>query len=265
MFNNIQKKISRNFLNDLNLDKKVVTIFLSVAVLQTLSWYFSSKNFFYENLAYLFSNSNFDYELTGNLYWFLSDIILLLVIPVLIIKLFFKENLKDYGFNLLNSKTGIKWILFSFIFFVIVIWFVSSTESFQNFYPQVSSSKENLTIFLIFEISLLIYLFAWEFIWRGFMLFGLEEKFGLHSIFIQMLPFVILHNGKPVLETFASIFGAILLGFLALKTRSYIYGVIIHFLLIFNMDLISLLRYKTGEYETGLNSLLNLILKLLKG
>ena len=74
------------------------------------------------------------------------------------------------------------------------------------------------------------------------MLFGLEEKFGVNAILFQMLPFVILHNGKPFVETFSAIIGAILLGYIALRTRSIFYGVAIHFILFFSMDLFVILR-----------------------
>ena len=36
------------------------------------------------------------------------------------------------------------------------------------------------------------YLLAWEFIFRGFLLFGLKEKLGETSILVQMVPFVLL-------------------------------------------------------------------------
>ncbi|MGQ9643893.1 MAG: hypothetical protein ACUVT3_08560, partial [Ignavibacterium sp.] len=32
------------------LDRKIVTIFLSISVIQTISWYFTSRRFFRENL-----------------------------------------------------------------------------------------------------------------------------------------------------------------------------------------------------------------------
>jgi len=125
-----------------------------------------------------------------------------------------------------------------------VLWLLSASPEFSVNYPQLQSAKENRFIFIIYETALFIYLFAWEFIWRGYMLFGLEKKFGYYSVFIQMIPFVILHNGKPVLETFGAIIGALVLGVLALRTRSYLYGVFVHFAVLFGIDLFSLIRYK---------------------
>jgi len=94
------------------------------------------------------------------------------------------------------------------------------------------------------------------------MLFGLEEKFGYYSVLIQMIPFVILHNGKPVPETFGAIAGGIALGILALRTRSIYYGVITHIGVMYAIDLICTLRFRADDYGVGLNSLLNILSKI---
>jgi membrane protease YdiL (CAAX protease family) len=43
------------------------------------------------------------------------------------------------------------------------------------------------------------------------MLFGLEKSIGKSAIFVQAIPFVLLHLGKPFLETLACIPGALFL------------------------------------------------------
>ena len=74
-----------------------------------------------------------------------------------------------------------------------------------------------------------IYMFSWEFIFRGFLLFGLANKFKEGSILIQTIPFAILHLGKPALEAFFSVFGGIYLGYICYKSRSLIPAFLIHF------------------------------------
>jgi membrane protease YdiL (CAAX protease family) len=91
------------------------------------------------------------------------------------------------------------------------------------------------------------------------MLFGLEEKFGYYSVLIQMIPFVILHNGKPALETFGAIIAGIALGILAFRTRSIFYCIIAHYGVMFSIDFISTIRYRSGEFGIGFNSFLKLI------
>jgi membrane protease YdiL (CAAX protease family) len=74
-----------------------------------------------------------------------------------------------------------------------------------------------------------------------------------------MLPFLILHNGKPAPETFGAIIAGIALGVLALRTNSILYCVLTHMSVMFSIDLISVLRFKADDYGLGINSLLNII------
>ncbi|MCX6149074.1 MAG: CPBP family intramembrane metalloprotease [Ignavibacteriales bacterium] len=239
------------------LDKKIVILFISIAILQTISWYYTSRKYFRFNLYQYFSD-NPKVDLIEYAYWFLGDTISFFILPILIILFIFKEKIADYGLKFGEIGFGFKLSAIIILIMFIVVWFVSSTKSFYITYPYLSEARESWTVFLIFEFLLFIYIFSWEFIWRGYMLFGLESKFGYYAIFIQMIPFVILHNGKPALETFSAIIGGVLLGILALRTRSFLYGVLIHFCLIFNMDLLSTLRYKSNEFGVGINSFIKI-------
>ncbi|MBK7630496.1 MAG: CPBP family intramembrane metalloprotease [Ignavibacteriales bacterium] len=256
--NNLKTELKNLICVVKTLDKKVITIFLSVAILQTISFYFTSRRFFRANLFESFQNYSDPY-LIEYIYWFVGDFFTFFVLGVLIIKFGFREKLKDFGLQFGDVKTG---LLFSIIFLFVMItlvWFVSSTPEFAEKYPHLTGAKSNWNILLIYEAGMLLYMFAWEFIWRGFMLFGLEKKFGYYSVLIQMIPFVILHNGKPFLETFGAIFGGIALGILALRTRSFYYCVIIHIGVMFSIDIISSLRFRANDYGIGIASLINII------
>ena len=240
------------------MDRKVIVIFISVAFLQTISWYYTSRRFFRTNL-FDYTPSGFDVYLIEYLYWFISDFFTLFILSSLVIKFVLKENLKDYGITPGDYKTGLKISLIFFSVMLPLIWFVSSTESFVAKYPHLQNTRESWSIFFIYESVMLVYMFAWEFIWRGFMLFGLKEKFGYYAVLISMIPFVILHNGKPELETFGAILGGIALGILALRTKSIYYCVLVHISIMFSIDFISTLRFRANDYGIGLESLINII------
>jgi len=220
-----------------NFDRKVFIIFVSVAVLQTISWYFTSRDFFRENFYYNYFKAEASADLYEFLYWFGSDFITLFILPLVIIKFLLKEKINGYGLKFGDYKTGLKYFIIFSICILTFTFFLSQIPEFANNYPFLKSAKYDWKTFIIFETAALVYMIAWEFIWRGFMLFGLEEKFGMNAILIQMLSFVILHNGKPFIETLSAIIGAILLGYIAIRTRSIFYGVAIHFILFFSMDL----------------------------
>ena len=240
------------------LDKKVISVFLSVALLQTISFYFTSRRFFRANLFESFQNYTDPY-LIEYIYWFVGDFFTFFILGILIIKFGFKEKLKDFGVQLGDVKTGLSFTIIFLFVMIILVWFVSAAPEFAEKYPHLAGAKSNWNILMIYEVGMLLYMIAWEFIWRGFMLFGLEKKFGYYSVLIQMIPFVILHNGKPFLETFGAIFGGIALGILALRTRSFYYCVIIHIGVMFSIDLISSLRFRANDYGVGITSFINII------
>ncbi len=231
------------------LDFKTSLILISVAVITFLSIAFGSPSFYYEN----FGNDKF----LSRVYWFLADGLIMFLLPVILIKFVLKEDLKDYGFTLGDKKFGMITSILFLVVMLAVVWIVSGTKEFSTAYPQggkrVSESAGN---FIMYELCILVYMLGWEFFWRGFMLFGLKPKFGYYSVFIQMIPFFILHKGKPELELFASIFAGIILGLQALRSNSFIYCWILHWLVMIAIDSLSILRSVKSSAATG--SLLNL-------
>ena len=244
------------------LNKKIVIILLSVAVLQTVSWYFTSRQFFRTNFYYTLFADNPNASLYEMIYWFAGDFLVFFVCSLLIIKLVFKEKISDYGLNLKEAGPGLRLTVLFILIMLPVVWFVSASPSFVESYPILASTKTDWAVFLVYEFFLLLFLIAWEFFWRGYLLFGLKKEFGYYAILIQMIPFVILHNGKPFFETAGAIFGALALGILAYRTGSFLYGVIIHYAVMFMIDFFSIMRFRTGNTGAGINSFFQFVSKL---
>ncbi len=232
---------------------KETFIFISVAVITFVSMYYASPNFFRK----IFDTS--DDKFYSSLYWFSADGFLMFVVPLLLIYFVLKGKPSDYGFRIGDLKFG---VLTSLIFIAVMlpfIWIVSGSKSFASTYPQGGMFvRENMDVLLYYELFVGFYMLAWEFFWRGYMLFGLKEKFGYYAIFIQMVPFFILHRGKPDLETFASIFAGLILGVQAWRANSFIYCFFVHWLVMIFVDVISVLRYKSDSYGIGFDAFIKL-------
>ncbi len=76
-----------------------------------------------------------------------------------------------------------------------------------------------------------IYFLGWEFLFRGFMLFGLRKKFREGSILIQMIPFALLHLGKPEVETISTIISGIIWGYICYRGNSFWSAYIMHLII----------------------------------
>jgi len=256
-FSGLKKELSRLLEIIREMDRKVIIIFISVAILQTISWYYTSRNFFRINFFPHYQNDP-DVYLYEYLYWFIGDFFIFFILSIIIIKFIIKEKLKNYGLQFGDYKIGLSLSAIFLLVMLPLIWFFSATSEFTENYPHLLSARSSWGEFYVYQSGMLLYMLSWEFIWRGFMLFGLKEKFGYYSVLIQMIPFVILHNGKPMPETFGAIAGGIALGVLAFRTNSILYCVITHMGIMFTIDIISTLRYRANEYGVGIDSLFNI-------
>ena len=146
------------------------------------------------------------------------------IIPVLLILLLFREPLSAYGFQLGDWKTGLMWTAVSCIIMAAILYFIARTPSMQAYY-QARAPKEVMRLIYITGVDL----FGWEFMWRGFMLFGMASIIGPGpAILFQAVPFAFMHLGKPEIETLSTIFGGIGFGFIAWQSESFIYPFLIH-------------------------------------
>jgi len=146
------------------------------------------------------------------------------IIPVLIILFLFREPLSAYGFTLGNWKAGLLWTAVSCIIMAVILYFIARTPSMQAYY-YARAPKEVMRLIYINGVEL----WGWEFVWRGFMLFGLASIVGPGpAILFQAVPFAFMHLGKPEVETLSTIFGGIGFGFVAWQTESFVYPFLIH-------------------------------------
>ena len=207
----------------------------------TLHRYYSRRSFFNRHFAeYLGSGplaESYPYY-----YWFLTTAITLLLIPATVARFGTGERLSHYGFQLGNQKlgwsiTGVAWVLM----IPVVILAVIVYPPFLAKYPLSKVVAGSWQTFLPYQLAYGVYMFSWEYFFRGFMLFGLERKFGNYTILIQTIPFAVMHYSKPLPEALGSIIAGVLLGVLALETRTFLYGAAIHWLVAMTMDVVAVL------------------------
>ena len=71
-------------------------------------------------------------------------------------------------------------------------------------------------------------LIGWEFFFRGWILFAYTRKFGHEALWLQAVPFALAHISKPEVETLSTIFGGFAFGWVAWRTKSFVYPFLIH-------------------------------------
>lgn len=209
---------------------------LAVTILIVVSEIYGDSSFFRKNFSLGDPKENHFLLLLPHLYWFVASFVLYFIAPILLLKLF-KRKLSDFGLSIGDWRYGLKITLFFSVIMLAVIAVILQTPTFSRHYPLNKTALETIHFFLIYESLYVLYFFSWEFIFRGFLLFSLKQAMGNYAILVQMMPFAILHIGKPAPEVFASVFAGLILGAFALKTRSMIYCFLLHAISAVSLDI----------------------------
>jgi membrane protease YdiL (CAAX protease family) len=152
-----------------------------------------------------------------------TQLIYYLLVPLAAGWLLFRDKPWDYGIRIGRWKSAAIITTVSLAVMALVLYGAGKIPEFRSYYQMYAIDWPELLL------GHALYMFAWEFLFRGYMLFGLEKSIGKSAILVQTIPFVLLHVGKPFLETLACIPGGFILGYIAYRTRSFLPCFIIHF------------------------------------
>lgn len=168
--------------------------------------------------------------------------IIMFSIPALLVIFIFKENLGNFGLcPPIDTSQALRLSSIIVIVSLPIMFFMASLPSFQHYY----SIQHNLngSFVLLSLLTGLIYYFSEEFLFRGFLLFGLYEKIGFHSYWISNLLFALLHATKPTGETLFAFVIGVALSYLSIKTKSFIPAVLVHTILAISLNIIVIFMY----------------------
>jgi membrane protease YdiL (CAAX protease family) len=245
---NAQAKVTRET------DRKMVIVFVVAALALTLNnflsgnpaWAESMLRFFgFAGLAHRLNNAMFvssHRDFNQLAFWAVIMIATYWLPAVFAIKVLFHERVRDYGLRVKGILPHVRTYAPLYAIAAPLIIAFSFTASFEEKYPFYHPLAGH---------SLWPYMYAWwvlywmqfislEFFFRGFMVHGLAPRLGWAAIFAMVVPYNMLHYGKPMPEALAAIVGGIVLGTLSLKTRSIWWGAALHISIAFTMDICAL-------------------------
>ena len=226
-------------------DTEVVAVLVSTAVLLTLQFYFfiahGPPRWVFDGIEpWLGSVENHEIIRLG--YRTFGDALIYFVVPVIVLSCFSKRPLSDYGLKL-NGALG-PWRLylamFSAMFPCIVL--ASYSPSFLQTYPfyHLLPGESYWPRLIIWESLYALQFVGLEFFFRGFLLHGTRLRLGPYSILVMMVPYCMIHFGKPLPETLGAIGAGLVLGFLSLRYRSIWLGAALHIGVAWTMDAMAL-------------------------
>jgi len=248
-------------------------IYVIVAVVLTLQEYYGDKSTFRHLILFITDEKNrieypFWYSLIGWLkpfvkdiypngeyrrlwelgWWAFARIFGYVFIPALFIPLLPSVKFRECGLSFKGFFEHIWIYLFLFLIVLPAVIIVSFRPDFSNYYPFYKDTHypHGWSDFMLWEAMYFAQFVALEFFFRGFLLHPLKKHLGAYSIFAMMVPYCMIHFGKPFLETIAAIIAGVVLGTLSLKTGSIWCGALIHITVAFSMDIAAL--WQTGHF-----------------
>lgn len=230
----------RTLKEELEYDKKDFDIYfmlVAAPLLLSLYYYFGYGSFLKQNFAY-FNEAQY-----GDAYAYMTQFaiffVLMFIIPALYLKFKMKADFSDYGMGLGNVKAGLTLVAICVPIILVVLYFGTDAVDVRTEYPLAKSLHTQREMIIWYHLAyVFLYYTAWEFFFRGFLLFGLKDRFGVfNAILIQTILSCMIHLGKPASETIGALFIGILFGIFAYRTRSIWYVFILHIIMGLSTDL----------------------------
>jgi membrane protease YdiL (CAAX protease family) len=220
------------------LDWRPLVVLCVTCVSLTVQYYFGDLRFFYGFQAIPFEVRAGDWgELLSFAWWIGFRIVGFLFVGILAVLCMPGERLRDYNLSWKGFINHWKPYVAFLAVAIPVIFLLSRLPAMQLIYPFYRQANRSAFDLWAWEALYAAQFISLEFYFRGFMLRALAPSLGVHSIWVMNVPYVLIHFGKTFGETMGAIAFGIMLGTLALRTRSIWGGVLIHLGVAISMDL----------------------------
>lgn len=174
-------------------------------------------------------------------YFAACSVALRFAIPYLLLRFKLRQPPREFGY-VVCGRTPWRWAYFGlFVAMVPIILWASMRPDFQSSYPQargiVAGNEVSLELFIAYHAAYFAMFLSGESFWRGYMTFGLSRDLDVAALPWMVMLYSIGHYGKPLLEVNAAIIAGFVLGYLALRHRSFVLGALLHWSIALTMDL----------------------------
>jgi membrane protease YdiL (CAAX protease family) len=216
---------------------QVLMVLITVAASLTLQEYLGGHDT-YERLFP--PDGSYYWELRGFAWWSGWRVVGYVIVPMTVLACLPGQRIADYHLSPRGFRKHL-WIYGVMFALVLPAVLLASTKgSFRQTYPFYRIANRSYADLVMWELLYAVQFLALEFFFRGFLLQGLRRALGANAIFVMLVPYCMIHYGKPLPETLGAVGAGLILGTLAMRTRSIWGGVLIHVGVATTMDVLAL-------------------------
>jgi membrane protease YdiL (CAAX protease family) len=211
-----------------------LAVYMTVATLSAIAYWYLGTPGPALNAEYA---RGFD-TAVGHMAWALA---FYLAIPLLVMVLA-RDSVAEAGLRVGDAAYGLKTLVVVSVIIIPVMFLSGGDPLIQGTYPWPGAwagrSPANLAQWLAIYFP---YFVAFEFFFRGFLIRAIRPHWGVGAaIWVQAFAATAVHFGKPLPETLAALPASLLLGLMAVRCRSLIWPVLVHFVVGASTDVFSL-------------------------
>jgi membrane protease YdiL (CAAX protease family) len=164
------------------------------------------------------------------------------LLPLALWRIFFRhDSLLDFGLRGRGFREHAWIYALCVVFMVPILLIVSRQGDFVNYYPLYKQAGRSWLDYLVWEAMYIAQFISLEIFFRGWWIRA-TRVFGVGAIWTMVVPYVMIHFGKPYLEACSAMVAGVILGSLSMKTRSIYAGFLVHGTVAVLMDVLSLYR-----------------------
>ena len=183
-------------------------------------------------------------------FWRFAGLFYFLLIPICMALFLLPHRISEYGIEATNLLESLLWI--TGLGIVIVLFqsrFARNSKNLEQ-YPQIRVAVWDTPLIIKNAVGWFVYLLSYEFLFRGFLLFGSVYAFGVWpGIFINTAFYSLSHLPKGARETLLAIPFGIAICYLTLRTGTIWIAIFVHFILAVSNDLFSMLAHPEMKYK----------------
>ena len=180
--------------------------------------------------------------LEPHIWWAFWHVLGYVLIPLFVIRYVFRQSPMNFGLRLGDLARHMKWYFLLAAPILCFAVLASFGDEFTRVYPFYKLAHRSWLDLLAWEALYLLQFVCLEFFFRGFMLEGCRSRLGVMAIPVMALPYLMIHFSKPWPEALGALPFGLILGFLAMRSRSIWGGVMVHAGIALTMDLAALLQ-----------------------